>query len=76
MLDTISLPDTDWDWSEESGSLEYLRQRRRQCMAEAAMFSILQSVFHLAMLAPLLYTGTITMSIILASLKNIKQYDH
>ena len=69
MLDTISLPDTDWDWSEKSGSLEYLRQRRRRCMAEAVMFSILQSVFHLAMLAPLLYTGnflknTSTMSII------------
>jgi hypothetical protein len=58
MLDTASLPDTDWDWSEESGSLEYLRQRRRRCMAETVLFSILQSVSHLAMLSPLLYTGT------------------
>jgi hypothetical protein len=58
MLDTASLPDTDWDWSEESGSLEYLRQRRKRCMAETVLLSILQSVCHLAMLSPLLYTGT------------------
>jgi hypothetical protein len=58
MLDTASLSDTDWDWSEESGSLEYLRQRRKRCMKETVLFSFLQSVSHLAMLSPLLYTGT------------------